>query len=132
MHLKKAALDVVLVTQHLEAMTAFYTDCLGFPVAGRVSIPDTYDIVRLACGESVIRLCAPTAPLAMLAPEGGMLAASGMRALSFSVSGLGALFAGFEQACVRIQTPLRELRPGVFVAVIEDPDGNAIELQCQE
>jgi catechol 2,3-dioxygenase-like lactoylglutathione lyase family enzyme len=132
MKLKKAALDVVLVTRNLEAMVDFYRGILGFPVEGEVDIPQVCTIVRMACGDSLIRICRPTGEALTPAPAGDMLSAAGIRALVLSVEELEQLAAQWESAGVKFQVPCRQQRPGLMLAVIEDPDGNAIEIQCHQ
>ncbi|HQR02781.1 MAG: VOC family protein [Proteobacteria bacterium] len=133
MELKKSAIDIVLVTRRQADMVAFYRDRLGFPVQGEVDIPDIARIVRMACGQSLIRLVAPAGTAALPpALPGPILAALGLRAMSIQVADLQSDLTGWKSAGVTVQQDYTDLRPGVAVAVIEDPDGNAIEVMCQQ
>ena len=60
---------------------------------------------------------------AMTAP----LLATGMRYFTIAVDDIAAAVADCEAAGTPIVWPLREIRPGVTIAMVEDPDGNWVE-----
>jgi catechol 2,3-dioxygenase-like lactoylglutathione lyase family enzyme len=126
--LTRLGLDVGLVTRDGERLLAFYRDVLGLPLAGEVAIPGTGRIRRLQVGESMLRIFEPeTAPLAPAA-DTGFAARSGYRYCTLSVANLDEVVTACRVAGRRISVEIRELRPGMRVAMVEDPDGNTLEL----
>ncbi|MDX1385542.1 MAG: VOC family protein, partial [Thermoanaerobaculia bacterium] len=62
------------------------------------------------------------------APPGGIAGAHGYRYWTISVSNLDELAAACEAAGYKLAITPREIRPGIKIAMIEDPDGNWVEL----
>ena len=60
------------------------------------------------------------------APAGPFQRATGVRWITLDVDDIDAVMA--RCAGRPVQLPVTELRPGLRVSIIEDPDGNAIEL----
>ena len=54
--------------------------------------------------------------------------ATGYRYWTISVSNLSELVQQCEAAGVTVAVPITELRPGITIAIVEDPDGNWVEL----
>ena len=50
-----------------------------------------------------------------------------MRYFTIAVDDIAAAVADCEAAGTRIVWPLREIRPGVTIAMVEDPDGSWVE-----
>ena len=65
---------------------------------------------------------------AAAAPPGGIPGAYGYRYWTISVSNLAEVTAACEAAGYRVAVPVTELRPGITISIIEDPDGNWVEL----
>lgn len=127
-HLQKRALDLGIVTRNESAMWEFYSGLLGLPSAGEVTIPGVGRIRKLQCGESLIKMLVPVVPPPVEVQRGGYAAATGYRYCTLSVSGLTDLVAGCRKAGHVISVEPRELRPGTWAAMVEDPDGNTVEL----
>ena len=82
---------------------------------------------RLWCGESLIKIVVPDRePPAMAAP-GGIQGATGYRYWTISVDNLSELVAACEAGGYKVAVPETEIRPGVTIAMVEDPDGNWVE-----
>ena len=126
--LTKDAIDLGIVVKDAEAALRFYRDTLGLPLEGTMPIPGGGTMHRLRCGTSVIKLVSPATPPPASAPPGGFAGAYGYRYWTISVSNLEEVADACAAAGYDIVIPVREIRPGVEIAMIEDPDGNWVEL----
>jgi len=122
------ALDLGVVTADAERLLAFYRDLLGFTADGAIPFPGIGVLHRLRCGQSAVKILALDRPPAARAPGGGFSAATGFRYCTLHVANLDAVVAACRERGHAIPVEVRPLRPGVRVAMVEDPDGNAIEL----
>lgn len=82
---------------------------------------------RLAAGTSVIKIVSPRNAPPAEAPPGGIQGATGYRYWTITVSNLAELVAACEQGGHKVVVPVTELRPGITIAIVEDPDGNWVE-----
>ena len=125
--LTKSAVDLGIVTTNPEPMLAFYRDLLGFRFEATLPMPGGTTMHRLWCGESLIKILvhekAPTA----VAPPGGIAGATGYRYWTMSVSNLEEITEACDKAGHKIRVPVTEIRPGVRISMVEDPDGNWVE-----
>lgn len=128
MQLQKDALDLGIVTADGPAMLTFYRDVLGLAEAGTVELPGVGKVTRLQCGRSIIRLMVPAQPVAARAPGGGYAAASGLRYWTLTVADIETAMAACRDAGCRIAVDIVSPRPGLRAAMVEDPDGNTLEL----
>jgi catechol 2,3-dioxygenase-like lactoylglutathione lyase family enzyme len=126
--LTRPALDLGVVTADAERALGFYRDTLGLVPDGEVRFPGLGVVHRLRCGESTVKLLALDAPPAARAPGGGFGAATGFRYCTLHVANLDALVAACRARGHAVPVDVRTLRPGVRVAMVEDPDGNTVEL----
>ncbi len=122
------ALDLGVVTADAERTLAFYRDTLGLVPDGQVSFPGLGVLHRLRCGHSTLKILALEDEPAARAPAGGFAAATGFRYCTLHVANLDAVVAECRERGHAVVVDVRPLRPGVRVAMVEDPDGNAIEL----
>ncbi len=125
--LTKESIDLGIVTNDAVKAIAFYRDVLGLDDAGESPMPGG-TMHRLQCGTSTIKIVQPRKPAAATAPPGGIQGATGYRYWTISVSDIAAVFARCEAAGTPVAVPITELRPGVTIAILEDPDGNWVEL----
>jgi catechol 2,3-dioxygenase-like lactoylglutathione lyase family enzyme len=125
--LTKGAIDLGIVVRNGPAMFAFYRDVLGFKHEGDMPMPGGGTMHRLLCGDSLIKLVVPPAAPPAVAAPGGIGGATGYRYWTMSVSNLSELVAACEKAGRKIAIAEREIRPGVRIAMVEDPDGNWVE-----
>ena len=126
--LTKQAIDLGIVITDSERSLAFYRDLLGLehvadtpmPIAGGGTMH------RLNCGDSLIKLVklntGPTGD-----GSGGIPAATGMRYFTMFVSNLEEMVAACEAEGVSVPIPITEVRPGVTIAMVHDPDNNLVE-----
>ena len=129
--LTKDSIDLGIVTTNAEAMTAFYRDVLGFEDAGQTTLPGG-SMTRLLCGTSAIKLITSATPPTVTAPPGGIRGATGYRYWTISVADLPGAVEACERAERKIVVPITEIRPGVTIAIAEDPDGNWVEFLATE
>jgi predicted enzyme related to lactoylglutathione lyase len=125
--LTKRAIDLAIVTINGEAMLKFYRDTLGLSYLREMKMPGGGLMHQLACGESVIKVVVVENLPAKAAP-GGVRGANGNRYWTISVSNLTDAIKQCAEAGYKIAVKETEIRPGVKIAMIEDPDGNWVEL----
>ena len=126
-NLTKDSIDLGIVTTDPSAMVGFYRDVLGFEDQGEMPMPGG-QMHRLACGTSIVKIVALRSAPPATAPPGGIQGATGYRYWTISVSNLAEVVAACESAGRPVVVPVTELRPGITIAIVEDPDGNWVEL----
>ncbi len=127
--LTKDSIDLGIVTTDGDRMLTFYRDTLGFEHEGDMPMPGGGGTMhRLLCGTSLIKVVALETPPPAVAPPGGIQGATGYRYWTISVSNIEELTAACAKAGYKVPIGVREIRPGVRIAMIEDPDGNWVEL----
>lgn len=125
--LAKQAIDLGIVTTNGPAMLAFYRDILGFKYLREMPMPGGSGVMhQMQCGDSVIKLVVLGQVPASAAP-GGIQGGSGYRYWTITVSNLSELVQAVGAAGHKVVMKERELRPGVKIAMVEDPDGNWVE-----
>jgi catechol 2,3-dioxygenase-like lactoylglutathione lyase family enzyme len=126
--LAKDSIDLGIVVSDAERSLAFYRDTLGFKDDGTMPVQGGATMYRLYCGTSLIKLLHfPTRELPAAAP-GGIHKALGYRYWTISVDNIQEVADACAAAGYKIPVAVVELRPGVSIAIIEDPDGNWVEL----
>ncbi len=128
LNITKDSIDIGLVTGNIEAMTAFYRDTLGLEIEAVLDMPGGMQMTRLICGTTIIKLVVLPDTPAPTNPPGGIMGGTGIRYFTISVDNLEQAVATCADAGCSIPVPIRESRPGVNIAMIEDPDGNWVEL----
>ena len=126
--LTKDSIDLGIIVKDAEASLRFYRDTLGFTSEGTVPMPGGGTMHRLLCGTSVIKVIQPGKEPPAAAPPGGIPGAYGYRYWTMQVSNIDEVTDACAAAGYKVVVPLRELRPGVTISIIEDPDGNWVEL----
>ncbi len=126
--LQKAALDIGIITRNAGPMVAFYHELLGLPLEGVIPMPSGGTMHRLKAGNSLIKIVQLDKSPAHDAVPGGIPAATGCRYWTLHVDDLNAAVALCEKAGRRVPVPPKTIRPGVAIAMVEDPDGNWLEL----
>lgn len=120
----KDCLDLGIIVQDIQASLAFYRDMLGLNYVG--SNPVWFGTLhRLRFGHSDFKLVDPASP----PPAGplGLEAAVGLRYVTFVISNLEEVCAKLKQAGVPFEKEACQIRPGVSIAMVRDPDGNVVE-----
>ena len=126
--LTKDSIDLGIVVRDADAALAFYRDTLGFVDTGSMPLPGGGGTMyRLLCGSSLIKLVAPAAELAAAAPPGGIQGAYGYRYWTISVANLDEITERCTAAGRKVAISPIEIRAGVRISMVEDPDGNWVE-----
>jgi len=125
--LKKQAIDLGIVTTNGPAMLAFYRDVIGLAYLREMPMPGGAGVMhQLMCGDSMVKLVvADSTP--DVAPKGGIQGATGYRYWTITIDNLADVLAKVEAAGHKIVVKARELRPGVQIGIVADPDGNWVE-----
>jgi glyoxylase I family protein len=125
--LTKDSIDLGIVVKDSDAALAFYRDTLGFqPAGGDGPMPGGY-MWRLMCGTSMIKLVKLERGPKADAPAGGIGGAPGYRYWTISVSNLEDMVAACEAGGYKVAVGITTIRPGVTIAIVEDPEGNWVE-----
>ncbi len=120
----KDSLDLGILASDIKASLNFYQNILGLQFVG------TSDVWfgtmhRLRFGTSDFKLIAPkTVP-----PKGaiGLEKQLGFRYVTFVIKNLSELCAELKAKGIEFAVPEKEVRPGVRIAMVKDPDGNIVE-----
>ena len=126
--LSKEALDVGLVSQNGTSMLGFYSQILGFEKIGEVPFPGLGVVNKFKCGLSQIKILVLENPPKNENVRGDFTTSSGYRYCTLNVRNLLDIVEDCTHNNHIVQTAPREIREGVTIAIIEDPDGNFIEL----
>jgi catechol 2,3-dioxygenase-like lactoylglutathione lyase family enzyme len=125
--LTKDSIDIGIVVRDAEAALRFYRDVLGFEHVGEMPMPGGGTMQRLLCGTSLVKLVSHAVTPEASNPRGGLQKATGVRYWTISVSNLDEIVKTCEEAGSKIAVPITEVRPGVTIAMVVDPDGNWVE-----
>jgi catechol 2,3-dioxygenase-like lactoylglutathione lyase family enzyme len=125
----KDAIDLGIVTTNGEAMLAFYRDVLGFKHEGDIAMEHVGIKVmhRLWFGKSLIKLVVPVKDPGVPAAPGGIQGGTGYRYWTMTIHNLDEVLSAVQAAGQKIVRPRTEVRPGVVIGMVEDPDGNWVE-----
>jgi glyoxylase I family protein len=121
-------LQVGLVPRDLQRSLRFYQDVVGLELDERIDFGDGRALHMFKVGDAVLKLWeSPDVPAeAPSEPEWQEM--TGIRWVSFDVHELDAAVARCLAAGEAVPMPATEVRPGLRVANLADPDGNRVEL----
>ena len=124
----KPGLDLGIVTNNGDAMLEFYRDVVGleFEATMKLEAVGIARMDRLRCNDSVLKLVTTMGEVPA-GVGGGLEGSTGMRYFTIAVDDIAAAVADCEAAGAPVVWPLLEVRPGVTIAMVEDPDGNWVE-----
>jgi len=120
----KDSLDLGIVVSDIKASLNFYQNTLGLEFVGIT--PVWFGTMhRLRFGTSDFKLIEPKA----VPPKGtiGLEKQVGFRYVTFVIKNLSELCAELKGKGVEFALSEREVRPGVRIAMVKDPDGNIVE-----
>jgi glyoxylase I family protein len=119
-------IDLGLVVRDSAASLRFYRDVLGLEHVADVEFPAA-TMHRLQWGSSLVKLNCPRDLPAASNPGGGPSQASGLRYFTLTVPDLDDMVRKSEQGGYQTVIPRTEVRAGIVIAMVEDPDGNWVE-----
>ena len=128
LELTKEGVDLGIVTAKPEAMIAFYRDTLGLVQEPDTPFPAGGTMHRLWCGKSLIKIVAPDHAPVETPPPAPLTRSTGYRYWTISVANIKALTQTCADAGYEVAMDVTEVRPGVTISMIVDPDGNWVEL----
>ena len=124
----KESIDIGIVVRDSDAALRFYRDTLGFEHVADTPAGNGGTMHRLLCGTTLVKLVSPAELPELANPPGGIGGASGIRYWTITIPDLEALTNKCREAGYHVAVEPREVRPGVRISMIEDPDGNWVEL----
>lgn len=127
METTKPGIDLGVLVLNVDACLKFYCEDLGFPKVGEIAFPNGRTMHRIQIGDSVLKLMQYPDGAPAAGPR-GREAQLGIRYFTISVRDLPGAVADLSAKGYSFSVPLRESRPGVWIAMLEDPDGNTVEL----
>ncbi|WP_235736374.1 VOC family protein [Nocardioides alcanivorans] len=129
MDLTAAHLDLGIAVTDMDAALGFYRDTLGLEEVSDRQMRGIGRMVKLGVGVSTLKLIAPDTPATGSAAPGGIQAGvPGLRYLTFTISDLDETVATCAAAGRTVALGPLDLGPDVRLAMVEDPDGNWVEL----
>jgi catechol 2,3-dioxygenase-like lactoylglutathione lyase family enzyme len=120
----KNSLDLGIIVSDIKASLNFYQNLLGLEFVG--TMPLGFGTMhRLRFGESDFKLIEPKT-----VPPGGAFGLEkqlGYRYVTFVIENLSQLCDDLKKNGVEFTVTEREIRLGVRIAMVKDPDGNIVE-----
>jgi catechol 2,3-dioxygenase-like lactoylglutathione lyase family enzyme len=120
----KNSLDMGVIVSDIKASLNFYQNILGLEFVG--TAPLWFGTMhRLRFGTSDFKLIEPKA----VPPHGaiGLENQVGLRYVTFVIENLSELCHDLRKIGVEFTFQEKEIRPGVRIAMVKDPDGNIVE-----
>ena len=120
----KDSLDIGVIVSDIKASLNFYQNILGLEFLG--SVPLWFGTMhRLRFGASDFKLIEPK----VVPPQGavGLENQLGFRYVTFVIKNLSRFCAELKNTEIEFTLPETEIRPGVRIAMVKDPDGNIVE-----
>ncbi len=126
--ISKPGFDLGIVTNNGDAMLEFYRDVVGleFEMTVKMEAIGISRMDRLKCNDSVLKLVTTNTEVAA-GVGGGLATSTGLRYFTITVDDIEAAVADCEAAGSPVRWPVAEVRRGISVAMVEDPDGNWVE-----
>ena len=120
----KGSLDLGVIVSDIKASLNFYQNILGLEFVGITSLWFG-TMHRLRFGTSDFKLIEPKS----VPPRGiiGLENQLGFRYVTFVIENLSQLCSDLKKEGIEFALPETEVRPGVRIAMVKDPDGNIVE-----
>jgi catechol 2,3-dioxygenase-like lactoylglutathione lyase family enzyme len=120
----KDSLDLGVIVSDIKASLNFYQNILGLEFVGIT--PVWFGTMhRLRFGTSDFKLIEPKTSPAK--GSVGLENQLGFRYVTFAIENLSKLCSNLKYMGIEFALPETEIRPGVHVAMVKDPDGNIVE-----
>lgn len=124
--LAKPTIDIGIVTTNRDAMADFYGKVVGFPALDDVPMGG-FLVKRFQVGDCVLKIVEFEREPGGRAVAGALGDSTGLRYWTVSVSNLDEVLARIQAAGQQVIEGPTEIRPGVGIALVADPDGNIVE-----
>jgi catechol 2,3-dioxygenase-like lactoylglutathione lyase family enzyme len=120
----KNSIDLGILVSDIKASLGFYQNLLGLEFVGETPVWFG-TMYRLRFGSSDFKLIKPN----VIPPSGtiGLESQLGFRYVTFVVQNLSELCSKLQREKIEFTVPEKEIRPGVRIAMVKDPDGNIVE-----
>jgi catechol 2,3-dioxygenase-like lactoylglutathione lyase family enzyme len=127
--LSKDSIDLGIVITDSEASLAFYRDLLGFEHVADTPMPAGMNgtMHRLLCGTTLVKLVKLDEVPEARPAKGGIAGATGYRYFTMIVDNLAEVTQAVKDGGYKVRIDSAEVRPGVTISMVEDPDGNWVE-----
>jgi len=122
------AIDIGIVTVNKESVLDFYENILGFSNETQIPFPGLGTVNKLSYGIGYIKILVLDNDPLNDNPVGDFSTSNGIRYITINLSNLDEIIDLCNENAINIINPGTTIRPGVEVALIQDPDGNTIEL----
>ena len=122
------AIDIGIVTSNKESILNFYENILGFANEVQIPFPGLGTVNKISYGAGYIKVLVLDDKPSNTNPIGDFSISNGIRYITINLSNLDELITICSKNNVAIINSGMTIRPGVTVALIQDPDGNLIEL----
>ena len=126
--IQKNAIDIGIITNNLEAMLSFYSETLGLELEAVIDMPGGGVMNRFKVGNSIVKVIETEPRPEATAPPGGIRGATGYRYWTIHVANLEECVEKISADGYKVVVPSRVIREGIMIAIVEDPDGNWVEL----
>ena len=127
-NLTSQAIDIGIVTCNKAAMLHFYQNILSLKKEIEIPFPGLGTVNKLSFGQGFVKILVLESEPTNINPVGDFSVSSGFRYITINLSNLDEILETCVSNDVNIINPGTVIRPGVTVALIQDPDGNLIEL----
>lgn len=127
MEFASQSIDIGLVVKDIAASLDFYCRTLGWGKVGEMPLSGHRTMHLLRVGGSILKLQDLHEAAPPVGPK-GMLEQAGIRYFTVEIRDLENVVADLTQSGCEFTRPFQEISPGVFIAMLQDPDGNTIEL----
>ena len=124
-----SGLQVGLVPSDLQRSLMFYRDVLQLPPGDTIPLGEGMALHVFKVGDAIVKLLEQPTPVTAK-PAAPRFEMTGIRWFTFYLDpgDIDTAMQRCEAAGAEIEMPLTEIRPGLRVSLVSDPDGNTVEL----
>ena len=126
------AIDIGIVTTNDIEMLNFYQNVLGLKKDVEIPFPGLGLVNKLSFGSGHIKILVLENDPTNINPTGDFSTSNGIRYITINLSNLDEILESCNANNINIINSGTVIRLGVTVAIIQDPDGNLLELMQSE